>query len=315
MLKCSKQDEGTYIVTIKNMHGTESTAVSLMITQNAEEVQDYRQFLKATEIEASKVEEAKVNWGKLKGGKPIEKEKEEEGDRIQLKKVELLPRFIKEPIDQRVMIEKEAYFEAIIKSSTKVNVSWYRFDKEIIIKEGIRIEKDLNKNIFKITIKRASHDHEGEIKCVATNEHGSCEKVINLTIIEMAKLREKLDNITVNERQEAKFKINFTGKPRPTVKWFKEEEEIQPNPENLEIVEEEESTELVFKSTKVEDSGNYYAKLTNEAGDVRTNKAALNVNRGPLFVKVPDSLNPMNKDEHLRLECVVDGNPKPMVAW
>lgn len=181
--KCSKQDEGTYIVTIKNVHGVESTAVSLMITQNAEEVQDFRQFLKATEVEKQELEEVKVDWGTLKEGKPIEKEKEDEEERIKLRKVELLPRFIKEPADQRVIKEKEACFEAVVKSSTKVNVSWIRMDKEIVGKEGIRIEKDINKNSFRLTIKRASNEHEGEIRCVATNEHGSCEKTCHLTII------------------------------------------------------------------------------------------------------------------------------------
>jgi hypothetical protein len=184
--KCSKQDEGTYIVTIKNVHGSDSTAVSLMITQNAEEVQDYRQFLKVAEVEKVVAEEATVDWGKLKEGKAIEKEKEDDPEGIKLKKVELLPRFTKEPIDQCVLKEKEACFEAHVKSSTKVDVKWCnKLDKEIIGKEGIRIDKDLNRNIFQLTIKRASNDQEGPIKCVATNEHGACEKFVNLTIIGM----------------------------------------------------------------------------------------------------------------------------------
>jgi hypothetical protein len=182
--KCAKQDEGTYIVTIKNVHGTESTAVSLMITQNAEDVQDYRQFLKVAEVEKAVVEEVQVERVQLKEAKPIEKDKEEDPERIQLKKVELLPRFTREPLDQRVHKEKEAFFEAHVKSSTKVDVKWYnKLDKEIIGKEGIRIDKDQNKNIFQLTIKRASSDHEGTVKCVATNEHGSCEKTVHLTLI------------------------------------------------------------------------------------------------------------------------------------
>jgi hypothetical protein len=45
------------------------------------------------------------------------------------------------------------------------------------------LEKDVNKNIFSLTIKRANNEYEGEITCKAINEHGFIEKVVNLTII------------------------------------------------------------------------------------------------------------------------------------
>jgi hypothetical protein len=130
----------------------------------------------------------------------------------------------------------------------------------------------------------------------------------------MAKVKGKLGDLTVNEGQQAKFTVNYTGKPKPSVKWFMDEEEIVVN-EEYEVVETEDEHTLIIKSAKPKNTGNYHARLSNEAGDVDTNKAKLNVNRGPLFVKVPEPLAPINKDESLRLECTVDGTPKPTVAW
>jgi hypothetical protein len=34
-----------------------------------------------------------------------------------------------------------------------------------------------------------------------------------------------------------------------------------------------------------------------------------------VFVSVPEPLAPINKDESLKLECVVEATPKPVVSW
>jgi len=87
-----------------------------------------------------------------------------------------------------------------------------------------------------------------------------------------------LENVTVSEGQEAKFVIKIAGgKPKPVVKWFKEEEEIVIT-EIYEIVEIEDTVTLIIKSAKPEHSGNYYAQVINEAGQVNSNKASLTVN-------------------------------------
>lgn len=34
-----------------------------------------------------------------------------------------------------------------------------------------------------------------------------------------------------------------------------------------------------------------------------------------MFVKVPEPLAPINKDESVKLECIVEAAPKPTVSW
>lgn len=34
-----------------------------------------------------------------------------------------------------------------------------------------------------------------------------------------------------------------------------------------------------------------------------------------MFVKVPEPLAPVNKDETVRFECIIEANPKPTVNW
>jgi nitrogen regulatory protein PII-like uncharacterized protein len=95
----------------------------------------------------------------------------------------------------------------------------------------------------------------------------------------LPKIIGKLENITVNEGQEAKFIVKFSGKPKPSVKWFKEEEEIITTVEEIyEVIETEDTVQFIIKSVKPENSGNYFAKLINEAGSTNSNKAQLLVN-------------------------------------
>lgn len=90
--------------------------------------------------------------------------------------------------------------------------------------------------------------------------------------------------MTVAEGQEAKFTVKIAGgKPKPTIKWFKEEEEITTTIETYEVVEIEDTVTLIIKSAKPENAGNYYAQLLNEAGTISTNKAQLIVNSASFF--------------------------------
>lgn len=91
------------------------------------------------------------------------------------------------------------------------------------------------------------------------------------------------------EGQEARFVIKIAGgKPKPTIKWFKEEEEIiTTSIEIYEVVEVEDTVTLIIKSAKPEHAGNYFAQLINEAGTINTNKALLVVNSWCFFFYSP----------------------------
>ena len=73
--------------------------------------------------------------------------------------------------------------------------------------------------------------------------------------------------------------MKFTGKPKPSVKWFKDEEEIEiTTEETYEVIETEDSVQFIVKSVKPENAASYHAELSNEAGKITTNKAQLIVN-------------------------------------
>ena len=63
------------------------------------------------------------------------------------------------------------------------------------------------------------------------------------------------------------------------MKWFYEEEEIVTETTELyEVIETDDIITLIVKNVKPINSGNYYALLVNDSGQLSTNKAQLTVN-------------------------------------
>jgi hypothetical protein len=223
------------------------------------------------------------------------------------------PIFELEPQDQKVLKDKEVKYECIIKANPKPTVSWLMNGKEITNKDGIRVEKDANKDKYSIVIPKVAINASFTVK--ANNEFGTIEKTVELDVLEAPKSLNKLDNITVNEGESAKYTIKLGGKPKPQVKWFKDDEEIITN-EEYEIIEtSEDEVSLIIKSCKSPNNlGNYYAKLINEHGEITTNKSIITINRSPKFLSQPSNSVAV-LDTTAKFECVVDANPKPKLIW
>jgi hypothetical protein len=83
----------------------------------------------------------------------------------------------------------------------------------------------------------------------------------------------------VNETQSAQFTVKFSGKPTPKVEWFKDDVKIEMT-ENIEIDESVENSVTIFikSSSSVKHTGSYHAKVSNEFGEVASNKAMLTIN-------------------------------------
>lgn len=225
------------------------------------------------------------------------------------------PAFISGPDDLKVLKDKEAKFECVVKSNPKPNVIWLFNGKELTARDGVRIEKDLNKDTYSLVIPKVALTHVGTITAKATNEFGASERSCQLDVLEGPRILNKLDNLTVNEGQEAKFTVKFAGKPKPQVKWLKDDVEF-PVDESIEIVESaEDEITFVIKSTKSqENTGTYTAKVSNEFGEVVSNKATLTINRAPKFLTKPENTIAI-QDQPARFESLIDALPKPKVSW
>lgn len=194
------------------------------------------------------------------------------------------PVFVVEPVDQSVLKDKEAKFECVVKSNPKPNLVWLFNGKEFTNRDGVRVEKDVAKDKYTLVIPKVTPAHIGTITAKATNEFGAVEKNCQLDVLDSPRILNKLDNLTVNEGEAAKFVVKFSGKPKPAIKWFKDDAEIQID-ESVEVLEiSEDEISFTIKSCKAENLGNYSAKAINEFGEVASNKATLTINSKNLSI-------------------------------
>jgi neuronal cell adhesion molecule len=187
------------------------------------------------------------------------------------------PVFESELKDQNVLRDREARFEVVVKGNPKPNIVWLLNGKELTTKDGAKVEKDVAKDRYTLILPKVVAASSVTVK--ATNEFGTVEKTCQIDVLDIPKATNKLENVTVKEGESAKFAVKFTGKPKPQVKWFRDEEEIIVS-EQYEIVEtaEDEVTLTILSCKSAEHSGNYYAKVVNDYGEAPTNKAVLTIN-------------------------------------
>ena len=164
-------------------------------------------------------------------------------------------------------------------SNPKPTIVWLSNGKELTARDGVRMEKDLNKDKYTLVFPKISPANIGLITVKASNEHGTLEKSCELDVLDAPKLLNKLDNITINDGEPATFIVKFTGKPKPIVKWFKDDVEIIID-ETIEVIEtiENEITFNIKACKSLENAGIYTAKISNEFGEVVSNKATLTIN-------------------------------------
>ena len=188
------------------------------------------------------------------------------------------PVFVIEPVDQNVLKDKEAKFECVVKSNPKPNLVWMLNGKEFTNRDGVRVEKDVSKDKYTLVIPKVTPAHIGTITAKASNEFGTIEKNCQLDVLDSPRILNKLENLTVNEGEPAKFVVKYSGKPRPSIKWFKDDVEIQID-ESVEVKEvSDDEISFTIKSCKSENLGNYSAKAVNEFGEGVSNKATLTIN-------------------------------------
>ncbi|RNA37098.1 muscle M-line assembly unc-89-like, partial [Brachionus plicatilis] len=197
----------------------------------------------------------------------------------------------------------------------KMVLKWYLNDKELTIKDNVKFEVDQKSSTYSLVIPKVQPFHSGTVTIKASNNVGEVEHSFDIDVQELPKFSGKLVNVTVSENQEAKFTIKISGgKPKPSVKWFKDDEEILPHISDIyEVVELEDTVSLIIKSAKPENAGTFFAQLFNDAGSVNTNKAQLIVQYLPIILKNPSDFISEVGDQ-ASFDLIVENQMHPVKA-
>ncbi|CAF4626911.1 unnamed protein product, partial [Rotaria sp. Silwood2] len=177
--------------------------------------------------------------------------------------------------------------------------------------ENYSIAFDTDQNASLLLIKQVNKvAHEDEYICHATNEFGSATMRTKLLVLIRPYFIEQLKDAQCHEFIE-QYAIEYQaeGFPEPTIQWTRNNEIISSTSNEFRI----EKNRLIILETKLEHTGTYAVKLTNEVGEIESSMQ-LTVTERPIEVgKHLVDTNGIEKDK-ITFECVFT-KPIENVKW
>ncbi|VDP03098.1 unnamed protein product [Soboliphyme baturini] len=329
--KCSKDDEGLYLVQLSNdsgsvssearlnLHGSWGTIPSSYVLKIIKSQKDDAgaYMCMAQNIYGSDKTECTL----MVKGKPGE---QEEGTP---------PEFVK-PMRSKTVFEGEDMVIEVCVVSANISILRFINNREILPSDRIvgKIECISDEVFFRLRIKNAQLSDTGMYKCVATNIFGSASSEGKITV-EALKPSERsppkfiipLRDTSVYEGKDLVVEVKVRGSPVPRLTWFKNGIEIVPS-DRVRIEELGGKTwSLTIINTQPDDAGYYECKAQNVAGTDESNayftvKPSLErqiqdtSKYAPVFnVPLHDRIIP--EGSTMTVECFVDAKPRATIKW
>ncbi len=211
------------------------------------------------------------------------------------------PRFVRKPRNQLVLEGQTAEFHCIIIAASPPVVSWFSSGGQEI-KQSIKHMKKYSNSSYRLEIKRCDMEDKGEYIVRAVNSYGEREYNPYLTVEPLPKAkplvkrevtsqRRLFQEIKVDLWQEPDAKATFTfklrprliqsgigvkllcclsGKPAPTVQWFKDRKEISETDPHYTIENSAGVCTLEINCCSVADMGMFRCRAENALGSDET---------------------------------------------
>ena len=236
------------------------------------------------------------------------------------------PDFTEKMADVEVGEGEEARFDVRVDARPHAKVEWFKGLKEIP-DTGRFVHIDaVEEDHFALIIEHAEPSDAGNYKCVAKNDLGDVVCFGKLKVVEKPKEAKKkpgdapeivkaLEKIEVVEGKPSKLECEITGKPTPTIEWFKDDEKVKED-RRVKTDFVGQLCSLRITKTNAEDEAEYKCVATNEHGTASTS-AELLVNEPDKRPEFTEKMKPVDvtEGEEIRFEVRVTGKPTPEVEW
>lgn len=189
------------------------------------------------------------------------------------------PKFTKTIEDGVVKEGEPLVLETVISAFPTPAIKWF--------KDGLPLYDSPNLDIYTepggkigLRIKEAQLEDAGIYSIVATNDLGEAKTAVPVTVVkkeEKPLVIKELQNAQAVEGLGAKFDVKVLGFPKPTLKWLKDDKEVDVKQTPFVYTENPDgSASLIITEVKPGDSGKYQVVATNPLGTTAS-VAALDV--------------------------------------
>ena len=165
-----------------------------------------------------------------------------------------------------------ATFEVFIVCNPEPNVEWFRGTTKLESDGRLEVLESRDENRFKLIIGDVKREDSGMYKCVAANEVGKATCRADLSV------KERLFAPTISEEQpeapltategdEVTLNVTITGKPKPDVRWYKNDRVLRES-NQLDIKARGDKYSVTILRIKADDSGVYKCEANSKMGSV-----------------------------------------------
>ncbi|NXD75821.1 TITIN protein, partial [Halcyon senegalensis] len=204
-------------------------------------------------------------------------------------------------------------FQASIKGSLPITVSWLKDNDEVI--EDSNIKMTFVNNVATLLVRSIELKHDGKYFCQAKNEAGiqRCSALLTVKdLIIPPKFTKKLKKMDSIKGSFVHLECIVSGSHPISIQWYKDGQEITAS-EKHKYSFHDNTAFLEINKLEGTDSGSYTCEATNKAGSNQCS-GFLTVKEPPTFVR---ELSPTEvvKGLEATLECEVTGTPPFEVKW
>ncbi|EDO49554.1 predicted protein, partial [Nematostella vectensis] len=206
---------------------------------------------------------------------------------LTVRKRNVKPQIVGEIKDAEEVERGEVRFEVRVTGFPKPRVEWYR--GPVHLTDGGRFSISEKEDMYSLTVRDLKRDDSGTYKLVAQNTVGKCDKY---TLV-----------------------CRVSGKPKPTITWFRDNTPV--HTDNRVVASYEGSVSaLELKEMKLSDAGLYKCTATNSQGST-SSSAEVTIKRKdaiPTFVVGLKETEGLESSD-MRLDVKIGGFPRPTVEF
>uniref|UniRef100_A0A3B3U922 Immunoglobulin superfamily DCC subclass member 4 n=1 Tax=Poecilia latipinna TaxID=48699 RepID=A0A3B3U922_9TELE len=206
-------------------------------------------------------------------------------------------------------------------SDTPFNVTWFKDGQLLPQAPGDRLRYLTNGSLLLSPTSADSQppqNVEGSYSCVSASAIGALtSRTVNVLLASLSSFSEEPSPQTVTTGGSARFECQIEGVPTPVITWQKDQVTIT---DDTRFISLPNGVLQILKVTK-EDEGLYRCVASNSARKNVSSEARLIVTTGsidspgPVVIVAPPQNATVVLGHPAVMECVAQGQPKPLVSW
>ncbi|XP_077420813.1 immunoglobulin superfamily DCC subclass member 4 isoform X4 [Vanacampus margaritifer] len=160
---------------------------------------------------------------------------------------------------------------------------------------------------------------EGGYSCVSTSAHGALtSRTVNVLLASLSSFRQEPSPQTVPAGGAARFECQIDGVPTPVITWEKDKVAVPQDPSRF--ISLPNGVLQILEVTR-EDEGAYRCVASNSAGRDISHESRLTVTTGSaetlnrVMIVAPPQNATVVLGRPAVMECMAQGQPKPLVSW